>query len=107
MRSDPLSPDAPTAGRLSLLSLCALLWGIAGSVCAEEGRPAVFGHPQAASQERRARELPNFAPDFLRNQAQDEGRAPPRRWSPEERQQLRRDVHDAGRDVYGGSPRRN
>jgi hypothetical protein len=24
-----------------------------------------------------------------------------RRWSPEERRQLRRDVHEAGRDVYG------
>jgi len=107
MRSDIPSPDEPTPWRLPVVSICTLLWGMAGGVYAEEGRSTVFVHPQAAPQERRVRELPNFAPDFLRNQVQDEGRVPPRRWSPEERQQWRRDVHDAGRDVYGGSPRRN
>lgn len=30
-----------------------------------------------------------------------------RTWSVEERRQLRRDIHDAGRDIYGYQPRRD
>ncbi|MCK6387966.1 hypothetical protein [Zoogloea sp.] len=43
--------------------------------------------------------------DSPRRQDIDEARNP-RRLSVEERRQLRRDVQDAGRDVYGNPPRR-
>ena len=50
-------------------------------------------------------EMSSLMPDFPRRPDADEARNP-RRLSPEERRQLRRDVQDAGRDVYGNPPRR-
>jgi hypothetical protein len=104
MRSTNRSRETFAKRLISLLLGGCLLPG--GSALAEEDHRALFVRPQAASAERRVREMPGYAPDFLRNQAQDESRATPRHWSPEERQQLRRDIHEAGRDVYGSHPRR-
>jgi len=50
-------------------------------------------------------EMSSLMPDFPRRPDVDEARNP-RRLSPEERRRLRRDVQDAGRDVYGNPPRR-
>ncbi len=65
-----------------------------------------FLRQYAAPQDRQVREMPAFAAEPMRRQEADDSRSP-RRWSPEERRQLRRDVHEAGRDVYGGHPRRS
>ncbi|NTV09292.1 MAG: hypothetical protein HGA47_00770 [Zoogloea sp.] len=50
-------------------------------------------------------EPPRFAPEPQRTNDAEEQRGG-RRLSPEERRQLRRDIHDAGRDIYGERPRR-
>jgi len=55
--------------------------------------------------DRQMREPPAFMAEPARRPDMDDSRNP-RRWSPEERRQLRRDVHDAGRDVYGNPPPR-
>ena len=65
-------------------------------------RPAPAGRSIGLPPERAAGEVPSFMADGLRRDA-DEGRNP-RRLSPEERRQLRRDVQDAGRDVYSKPP---
>lgn len=65
-----------------------------------------FLRQYAAPQDRQVREMPAFAAEPMRRQEADDSRNP-RRWSPEERRQLRRDVHEAGRDVYGQHPRRS
>ena len=39
-------------------------------------------------------------------QQRDDPRPPPGRMSPEERRQLRRDINEAGRDLYRHPPRR-
>ena len=90
MRSETRFPDKPmTAGPSLLAGVCALTLCAAGIVRAEEDRRAAFLPTQSVTQERHAREMPNFTPEFLRRQDLDEGRGPPRRWSLEERQQLR------------------
>lgn len=50
-------------------------------------------------------DLPRFSPETQRTSEMEEQRAS-RRLSQEERRQLRRDIHDAGRDIYGERPRR-
>ena len=50
-------------------------------------------------------EMSSFMPELPRRPDADEVRNP-RRLSAEARRQLRRDVQDAGRDVYGNPPRR-
>lgn len=62
-----------------------------------------FLRQYAAPQDRQVRDMQPFAAE-IRRQEPDDSRNP-RRWSPEERRQLRRDIHDAGRDVYGVRPR--
>jgi hypothetical protein len=63
-----------------------------------------FLRQYAAPQDRQVRDMQPLAAEQIRRQEADDSRNP-RRWSPEERRQLRRDVHDAGRDVYGVRPR--
>ncbi len=84
-----------------------LAWPLAASAAHAEGgeRLGPFLRQYAAPQDRQAREMPAFAAEPLRRQEADDSRNP-RRWSLEERRQLRRDVHEAGRDVYGSHPRR-
>lgn len=75
---------------------------------------------QAESSERRQpfvlpgglpRDLPTLQPqgfvssDTARREADDAHAR--RTWSVEERSQLRRDIHNAGRDIYGYQPRRD
>lgn len=87
------------------------LVGVVVAACLDGGvalaqwveRPAPVGRSIGLPQERPAGEVPPFMADGLRRDV-DEGRNP-RRLSPEERRQLRRDVQDAGRDVYGKPPR--
>ncbi|MDD3354891.1 hypothetical protein [Zoogloea sp.] len=55
-------------------------------------------------QERDGRAVPAGPGESADRQEREEGRNA-RRWSPEERRQLRQDVHEAGRDVYGLQPR--
>lgn len=59
----------------------------------------------AGVNDRPIREPQALAADAPRHPESDESRNP-RRWSPEERRQLRNDIHQAGRDVYGGTPRK-
>ena len=76
-----------------------------GSALADPGeRLTPFLRQYAAPQDRPMRQMPAFAAEPMRRSEMDERN--PRRWSPEERRQLRRDVHEAGRDVYGNPPRR-
>lgn len=61
----------------------------------------------AGPHERPVREAPAFAAEPMRRPGPDiDDSRNPRRWSPEERRQLRNDVHEAGRNVYGEPPRR-
>ena len=75
--------------------------GVALAQWAGAERPAPLGRALGL-QERPAGEVPSFMADGARRDS-DEGRNP-RRLSPEERRQLRRDVQDAGRDVYSKPP---
>ncbi|RTL33851.1 MAG: hypothetical protein EKK49_09480 [Rhodocyclaceae bacterium] len=96
------------SGRGSRLRLGLLLVGLlATGAAAAQGneRLGPFLRQYAAPQDRQGREMPAFSAEPVRRQDVDENRNP-RRWSPEERRQLRRDVHDAGRDVYGDRHRR-
>lgn len=91
-------------GRSLSLTLGLLLAGplVAGAASAQGNeRLGPFLRQYAVPQDRQAREMPAFAAEPVRRQEADESRSSPRRWSPEERRQLRRDVHEAGRDVYG------
>jgi hypothetical protein len=59
---------------------------------------------QSGSQGRRATERPQPAPPPSRPaDLRDQGREPPRRatMTPDERRDLRRDIRDHGREVYG------
>lgn len=77
----------------------------AGGAVADQGeRLAPFLRQHVAPQDRQVRQMPVFAAEPVHRNEMDE--RSPRRWSPEERRQLRRDVHEAGRDVYGYPPRR-
>ncbi|MBS0370307.1 MAG: hypothetical protein JSS57_14010 [Proteobacteria bacterium] len=96
------------SGRGPRLTLGLLLVGLlATGAAAAQGneRLGPFLRQYAAPQDRQGREMPAFSAEPVRRQDVDENRNP-RRWSPEERRQLRRDVHDAGRDVYGDRHRR-
>lgn len=93
-----MQPGVPVRASLMVLALTA-----AAVAQAEPNvRLTPFLRQQAMPQERLA---PAMALEPMRRAEQDEARNQ-RRWSPEERRQLRRDVHDAGRDVYGMPPRR-
>lgn len=72
---------------------------------ADERRREAFIRPPGPGQERPTRHIPAFEMDTLRRQEFPEGREPSRRWTSEERRQLRRDVHEAGRDLYVDAPR--
>jgi len=77
----------------------------AAGVCADQGERLVpYLRQYSAQQERQIRQLPVLAVEPGHRSDADERNG--RRWSPEERRQLRRDVHEAGRDVYGYPPRR-
>jgi hypothetical protein len=73
--------------------------------------PSVGAEPWRRSSERRqswTSELqPRQGPDSDSHHQNNEGRSPPRlrRLSPEERSQLRRDIKDAGREIYPGKGR--
>ncbi len=99
--------DSPKWIRRGLpIGLVALLSSLAaGNVVADQGeRLTPFLRQYAAPQDRPMRQMPAFSAEPIRRGEIDERN--PRRWSPEERRQLRRDVHEAGRDVYGNPPRR-
>lgn len=87
-----------------LLSLAAPLMAT-DTLAQGNERLGPFLRQYAAPQDRQVREMPTFAVEPMRRQEAEDSRNP-RRWSPEERRQLRRDVHEAGRDVYGNQPRR-
>lgn len=96
------------SGRGPSLTLGLLLVGLlasAGVAAQGNERLGPFLRQYAAPQDRQGREMPAFSAEPIRRQDVDENRNP-RRWSPEERRQLRRDVHDAGRDLYGDRHRR-
>lgn len=93
-----LQPGTPARASLLVLALIAA----AGAQAEPNVRLTPFLRQQAMPQERLA---PAMALEPMRRPESDEARNQ-RRWSPEERRQLRRDVHDAGRDVYGMPPRR-
>lgn len=104
MRKGTFSGKTKRTGSQARVSVLFLsLMAAAGAQADPSMRLTPFLRQQAMPQERLA---PAMAMEPLRRQeAPDEARNP-RRWSPEERRQLRRDVHDAGRDVYGQPPRR-
>lgn len=113
MSSEKYYPQPIPLPRSARLALALLLVGLfpAGGARAEGAeRRGPFLLPPATPYERpaerMAREMPAFVPEPVRRQEPDEFRSL-RRWSPEERRQLRQDVHDAGRDIYGGRPRRD
>lgn len=93
-----MQPGTPARASLLVLALIAA----AGAQAEPNVRLTPFLRQQAMPQERLA---PAMALEPMRRPEPDEARNQ-RRWSPEERRQLRRDVHDAGRDVYGMPPRR-
>ena len=86
------------AGWAGLASVAGVLWLLASSVAAQEplraqrGRMANGGGPQRMmpAEQRSEQSAP-------RDTAPPDGAG---RMSPEERRQLRRDVHEAGRDIY-------
>ncbi len=53
------------------------------------------------------RDAQGLVPDTQQRRPDVEDARNPRRWSSEERRQLRHDVHEAGRDVYGPMRRRD
>jgi hypothetical protein len=53
------------------------------------------------------RDAQGFAPTDPPRRPEAEEARNPRRWSSEERRQLRNDVHEAGRDLYGPVRRRD
>jgi len=79
---------------------------ISGTVAAQGNRGGGWLRSYPPPHERPLREAPALAPEAPRRVDAEDGRNP-RRWSSEERLQLRRDVHEAGRDVYGNPPRRS
>lgn len=92
--------------RLGLVSCLLLVAPLVATNALAQGdeRLAPFLRQYAVPQDRQVRDMQPFAAEPMRRQEVEENRNP-RRWSPEERRQLRRDVHDAGRDVYGVHPR--
>ena len=77
----------------------------ADSVVAEQvDRLAPYLRQYASPADRSIRQVPVMATEPMHRNEMDDRTV--RRWSPEERRQLRRDVHEAGRDVYGSPPRR-
>lgn len=103
MRREIFLREDRQSGRPIKASLLVLaLIATAGAQAEPNVRLTPFLRQQALPQERLA---PAMALEPMRRQEPEEVRNP-RRWSPEERRQLRRDVHDAGRDVYGLPPRR-
>lgn len=107
MRYRIVLPKFPCSGRpMARRGALLLLSLFAGPVPADPGeRLTPFLRQYSPPQERPVRQIPAFAPAEIPRRGDMDERAP-RRWSPEERRQLRRDVHEAGRDVYGMPPRR-
>ncbi|WP_298603567.1 hypothetical protein [uncultured Zoogloea sp.] len=80
-------------------------WGAALAQGPQGERPGLGVRPIVLPPDRPGGDMSSFMADSPRRQDIDEARNP-RRLSVEERRQLRRDVQDAGRDVYGNPPRR-
>ncbi|WP_442769751.1 hypothetical protein [Zoogloea ramigera] len=94
--------------RAALVGVVVAAWLGSSVVLAQGpyGERGVGGLPRSfLRRDRAGGEMSSVIPDFPRRPDADEARNP-RRLSPEERRQLRRDVQDAGRDVYGNPPRR-
>lgn len=93
--------------RLALgLLVIGQLWGAAGARAEPGERRHPFVLPGGLP-----RDLPTLQPqgfvssDTVRRESEDVHTR--RTWSVEERSQLRRDIHNAGRDIYGYQPRRD
>ncbi len=86
------------AGWAGLASVASILWLLAADVAAQEphqaqrGRMANGGGPQRMMPAEQRSEQ-----SVARDNTVPDGAS---RMSPEERRQLRRDVHEAGRDIY-------
>lgn len=96
--------------RAAVVGVVVTFWLACGAVLAQGPNGERGGglglRPTFAPPDRLGGEMSSsFMTDAPRRQDVDEARNP-RRLSPEERRQLRRDVQDAGRDVYGNPPRR-
>lgn len=90
---------------LRLLAGCVLVPLFSANAQADDRRRDAFIRPPGLALERPMRQVPAFEMDTLRRQEFHESREPARRWTSEERRQLRRDVHEAGRDLYVDIPR--
>lgn len=91
--------------RAAWAAMTAALWLLASAASAQG--PQRFGPGRSASGDGPRRMVPaeqRPGPGQQREAEQGDGEARQRghRMSPEERRQLRRDVHDAGRDLYPG-----
>ena len=83
----------------------------AGSVASAEGveRAGAWLRSYAGPYDRQGqiRDAQGLVPDGQQRRPESEDSRNPRRWSSEERRQLRHDIHEAGRDVYGPMRRRD
>lgn len=83
----------------------------AGSTASAEGveRAGAWLRSYAGPYDRQGqiRDAQGLVPDAQQRRPDVEDSRNPRRWSSEERRQLRHDVHEAGRDVYGPMRRRD
>lgn len=83
----------------------------AGSAVSAEGveRAGAWLRSYAGPYDRQGqiRDAQGLVPDAQQRRPEAEDSRNPRRWSSEERRQLRHDVHEAGRDVYGPMRRRD
>lgn len=94
--------------RLGLMAAVVLAGQLGCSAAWADGgeRGGAWLRAYATASERPEREAAaSFLPEQSLRRPDAEDSRNLRRWSSEERQQLRRDVHDAGRDVYGAMPR--
>ncbi|MGC3965551.1 MAG: hypothetical protein QM803_20120 [Rhodocyclaceae bacterium] len=99
-----------TARRLLLCVMTVLAWPSAVLARPDNGGPPQDDPQRAQGNDDRRDRYKALREDMMRQSApqrgaqqqyRDSGEPGLRRLSPEERQQLRRDVRDAGRDVYG------